>query len=114
MHNDPDYQRIMFEAGSPPTGDTNMSNIYVTNYRYKEALTVTASAYNTKVSIEIPLDSTLNELLEVFKSVAISLGYHEMSWRTAIAQEHDNYRMDEESEDRLEQIKKSFTHESDC
>ncbi len=93
-----------------------MSHIpfYVTNYRYKEALTVTASAYNTKVSIEIPLDSTLNELLEVFKSVAISLGYHEMSWRTAIAQEHDNYRMDEESEDRLEQIKKSFTHESDC
>lgn len=83
-------------------------------YKYGNTLTVTATSYDTKVSIEIPAESTLNELLEIFKSVAISLGYHEMSWRNALAQEYDEYRMDEESEDRLEQIKKSFIHESDC
>ena len=72
------------------------------NTTYK-CLTVTASVYNTKVSIEIPADSTTNDLLEVFKSIALALGYAEVSWDNAIAQEYAA------SEERLEEIKKLFS-----
>jgi hypothetical protein len=63
------------------------------HYKY-DAMTVTATNYNTKVSVEIPSDASLDELLDAFHSVAISMGYLEESWRTVILDAADSYNED--------------------
>jgi hypothetical protein len=79
-----------------------MSSIFVNNYTHGNILTVTGAAYHTKVAIEIPAESTVNDLLDVFKSIALALGYAEVSWDNAIAQAYAA------SEERLEEIRNLY------
>jgi hypothetical protein len=55
-------------------------------------LTVTAQAYNNKVSMELPLDAGLTEFIDACKVLAIGLTYHENSWKRAIIDMADEYR----------------------
>jgi hypothetical protein len=47
-----------------------------TKYKFNE-LTLTASSYNRKISIEIPMDSTANEVFEAFKTLMVGLTFPE-------------------------------------
>ena len=43
-------------------------------YKFKE-LTLTASSYNTKITIEIPSDASSNEYFEAFRTLMIGMGF---------------------------------------
>jgi hypothetical protein len=68
------------------------------NYEFNK-LTVAAQSYNNKVSVELPLDSDLNEFVNACRVLAIGLTYHEDSWKRVIINMADEYR--EERTDEL-------------
>lgn len=54
--------------------------------------TLTASAYNRKVSVELPVDCSAFELLDAFRAVMVGLTYSPDSFNDAIlnyVDEHD-------------------------
>ena len=51
--------------------------------KYKE-LTLTATAYNRKVSIEIPKDSDANEVFSAFKTLMAGLTFHDTAFNDAV------------------------------
>ena len=55
------------------------------NFKYND-LTLSASSYDRKVSVEIPLDSTSHELFEAFKTLMVGLTYHESSFNDAVVE----------------------------
>jgi hypothetical protein len=61
------------------------------NYEFNK-LTVAAQSYNNKVSVELPLDSNLNEFVNACRVLAIGLTYHEDSWKRVIIDMADEYR----------------------
>ena len=56
-----------------------------TKYKFNE-LTLTASSYDTKISIEISKESNVHELFEAVKTLTIALGYLPKSFDDAVAQ----------------------------
>ena len=54
-----------------------------TKYKFNE-LTLTASSYNRKISIEIPMDSTSNEVFEAFKPLMVGLTFDEDAFNDAV------------------------------
>ena len=54
-----------------------------TKYKFNE-LTLTASSYNRKISVEIPMDSTSNEVFEAFKTLMVGLTFHEDAFNDAV------------------------------
>jgi hypothetical protein len=44
------------------------------NYKY-DVLTLTASNYNTKLTIELPKDSNADDVFDAFQTILIGLGY---------------------------------------
>jgi hypothetical protein len=52
-------------------------------YKFKE-LTLTASSYNTKITIEIPSDSSANEYFEAFRTLMIGMGFLPQSFDNAV------------------------------
>lgn len=57
--------------------------------------TVTAQAYNRKISVELSLDATIDEVLDAFKTIALGMTFHETSWKNAIIELAHEY-LDEE------------------
>ena len=51
--------------------------------KYKE-LTLTASAYNRKVSVELPKDCDANTVFEVFKTLMVGLTFTERAFDDAV------------------------------
>ena len=51
---------------------------------------ITGEQWGRKVSIELPYsDTDLNELIDVFKGIAMGLGYSETSWNECITEMAD-------------------------
>ena len=58
-------------------------------------LKITAEHYDIKVSIELThAEADLNELLKIFKSIVISLGYQQESWNSVICDAADSINAD--------------------
>ena len=49
-----------------------------------DTLSVTAQAYNTKVTIEHPMDLDIYELLDIYKKVTVGLSFSEDMWKDAV------------------------------
>jgi hypothetical protein len=55
------------------------------HYKY-DKLTLTASSYNRKLSIELPSDSNNTEVFDAFKALMIGLTFCEQSFNNAVTQ----------------------------
>jgi hypothetical protein len=64
-------------------------------YEYTKTV-VSAQAYNNKVTVELPLDANLNDLMEAFRTLAIGLTYSPDTWKEVIMQLADEYHEIEE------------------
>lgn len=60
------------------------------NYEYKN-LTLTASSYNKKTTLEIPMDSNANEVFEAFKTLMIGLQYPLQAFDNAVISYYEEY-----------------------
>ena len=54
-------------------------------YEYNK-LTLTASSYNRKLSIELPVDSNNTEVFDAFKALMVGLTFSEQSFDNAVTQ----------------------------
>lgn len=73
-----------------------------TKYIY-DKLTVTAQNYNKKISVEIPSDTDLYDLMQAFKTLTIGLTYNSDNWKEVILQLAEEYReIDEMNLQRLD------------
>lgn len=48
------------------------------------ATTITATSYDRKVSVELPLDSNAFEVFEAFKTIMVGLTFYEKSFDDAV------------------------------
>lgn len=64
----------------------------MTNDKYNTT-TLTASAYNRKVSVELPLDCSANELLDAFRAIMIGLTYSPDGFNDAILNYVDEHEL---------------------
>jgi hypothetical protein len=62
--------------------------------KYKE-LTISATSYNRKVSIELPCDSELSEVVDAFEALMVGLGYSLDSWKDEIMERGEVFKMQE-------------------
>lgn len=62
--------------------------------KYKE-LTLTATSYNRKTSIELPCDTEMGELVDAFEALVVGLGYSLDSWKDEIMERGNAYTMQE-------------------
>ena len=76
--------------------------MYPLEKKYPE-LVITASNYDRKISMEIPSDSSMEELFEAFKTIALGLTFHSESWDNTILQLADEIR-DERYREEQEQF----------
>jgi hypothetical protein len=70
-----------------------------TKYEYNKTV-LSAQAHNNKVTIELPLDLTLNEFLEACRTLAIGITFTPETWKDAILTLADEYREDDEYRER--------------
>ena len=75
---------------------------------YKNYTTkLTFEQYDTKVTLEKPnSDTTIDEVLELFKGAALALGYSEKGWNNAVfdyCEEHTDTDIDSMPEEILDQ-----------
>jgi hypothetical protein len=68
-------------------------------YEYPKTV-VSAQAYNNKVTVELPIDANLNDLMDAFQTLVIGLTYSPDSWKDIIMQLADEYREIEEMHSR--------------
>ena len=61
--------------------------------KYKE-LTLTASAYNRKVSVELPNDCDANTLFEAFKTLMVGLTFTEKAFDDAVVNYFYEHELD--------------------
>jgi len=54
-------------------------------YEYNK-LTLAASNYNRKLSIELPMDSNTHEIFDAFKALMVGLTFNEQSFDNAVTQ----------------------------
>ena len=72
---------------------------------------VTGEQWGRKVSIELPhSDTDLNELIDVFKGIAMGLGYAESSWDECIAEMAEQNSEIEYSEEYIDAAIAEFNH----
>jgi hypothetical protein len=69
---------------------------------------VSAQAYNNKVTVELPIDANLNDLMDAFRTLVIGLTYSPDSWEHVIMQLADEYREIEEMRSRKSDFKWDF------
>ena len=62
--------------------------------KYKE-LTLTATSYNRKISIEIPCDTEMGELVDACEALVVGLGYSLDSWKDEIMERGEVFKMQE-------------------
>jgi hypothetical protein len=62
--------------------------------KYQE-LTLTVTSYNRKVSIELPCDTEMGELVDAFETLVVGLGYSLDSWKDAIVERGEIFHMQE-------------------
>lgn len=62
--------------------------------KYKE-LTLTATSYNRKISIELPCDTEMGELVDACETLVIGLGYGLESWKDAIMERSEIFEIQE-------------------
>jgi hypothetical protein len=62
-----------------------------TKYEHEKTI-VSAQAYNNKVTVELPIDASLTELMGAFRTLAIGLTYSPDSWKDVVMQLADEYR----------------------
>jgi len=63
-----------------------------TKYKYNE-LTLTATNYNNKVSVELPCDAELSEVFDAFKTLLSGLGYFEDALEPIILDQAEMYEL---------------------
>ena len=63
--------------------------------KYKE-LTLTASAYNQKVNVELPNDSDANTVFEAFKTLMVGLTFSEKAFDDAVVYYFYEYGLDKD------------------
>lgn len=54
-------------------------------------MTFTVTAYNKTVTITMPDDIDMHEFLDTCRTLAMSTGYHENSWKDAVIEMADDY-----------------------
>lgn len=62
--------------------------------KYKE-LTLTVTSYNRKISIELPCDTEMGELVDACETLVVGLGYSMESWKDEIVERGNAYTMQE-------------------
>ncbi len=72
-----------------------------TKYKFNE-LTLTATNYNTKVSVELPMDSGIDDLFQAFKTIVTGLGYYEASLKPVILEQVEVYDIQEKRDMEVE------------
>jgi|APGre2960657404_1045060.scaffolds.fasta_scaffold09988_5 hypothetical protein len=65
------------------------------HYKY-DTLTLTASNYNRKLSIELPMDSDSHELFDAFKALMVGLKFCENTFDTAVTQYFYEHGLDKD------------------
>ena len=65
--------------------------MYPLEKKYPE-LVITASNYDRKISMEMSSDSSMEELFEAFKTIALGLTYQSEGWDNYILQLADDIR----------------------
>jgi len=63
--------------------------------KYKE-LTLTASAYNQKVNVELPNDSNANTVFEAFKTLMVGLTFSEKAFDDAVVNYFYEHELDKD------------------
>jgi len=63
--------------------------------KYKE-LTLTASAYNQKVNVELPNDSDANTVFEAFKTLMVGLTFSEKAFDDAVVNYFYEHELDKD------------------
>lgn len=66
-------------------------------YKY-DVTTLSATSYNRKVSVEIPLDADAFEVLEACKALMVGMTFHPESFDKAIVQYYYEYGLDKDDE----------------
>jgi len=64
--------------------------------KYKE-MTLSASSYDRKISIEIPLDSDANEVFRTFKALMVGLTFADKAFDDAVVTYFYENELDKES-----------------
>lgn len=64
-------------------------------YEYNK-LTLTASSYNRKLTIELPMDSNNTEVFEAFKALMVGLTFSEQSFDNAVTQYFYEHGLDKD------------------
>lgn len=73
-----------------------MMNNY-NNYEYTR-ITLTASSYNTKVSVQLPMDSDANEVFAAFKTLMVGLTFSPQAFDDAVLQYVDEYGLNKDKD----------------
>lgn len=72
---------------------------------------ITGEQWGRKVSIELPYsDTDLNELMDIFKGIAMGLGYAETSWNECITEMAEEVSEPEYSDEYLDSAIAEFNH----
>lgn len=64
-------------------------------YKY-DRLTFTASSYNRKLSIELPMDSDVHEVFDAFKGLMIGMTFGEKTFDSAVTQYFYEHGLDKD------------------
>jgi hypothetical protein len=68
----------------PYDGYSNYYGLDIMKKYMYDRLTITAQAYDRKVSVEHPQDLDMMELLDMFKAIAMGLTFSESTWEEAV------------------------------
>ena len=72
---------------------------------------ITGEQWGRKVSIELPYsDTDLNELMDIFKGIAMGLGYSETSWDECITEMAEEVSEPEYSDEYIDAAIAEFNH----
>ena len=64
-------------------------------YEY-DKLTLTASSYNRKLTIELPMDSNGHEVFEAFKALMVGLTFSEKTFNNVVTQYFYEHGLDKD------------------
>lgn len=64
---------------------------------YNKPTTISATQYDTKVTIEIDhSDTDVDELFDAFQTILLGLGYHESAFKNWVVERAEEYKDDED------------------
>lgn len=67
---------------------------------HKDVMEVSVTAYGKTISIRQPDDVDINEFLDMCRSLAIGIGYHEDNWTDAVIDMGNEYTVEDMMERR--------------